>query len=130
MLSFEKPGNRDTHDALRNAWTRLARELGRRDRASQPIIGSAQPLVADFDADTDLLWVRWPQIFSLGFFWFESSTPGQRFADVVDHEALRSTARKWIAEHQEDEHLLAFSLPCRATDSPETSNDSEQSEEV
>jgi hypothetical protein len=130
VFSFETPGNRDRHGAARNGWNRLALEIGQRDAPSQPLIGSAQPVVADFNPDTDLLWMRWPQILSMGFFWFESSTLGQRFVDAVDHEPLRSTAGHWIAAHPEHEPLLAFSLPYRATGKPDTSSDSEQLEEV
>ncbi|MBI3896455.1 MAG: hypothetical protein HY313_11050 [Acidobacteria bacterium] len=125
VLSFERPANHDAYDPLRIAWRALAGELRRRDSASQPLIGSAQPVVADLNPDADILWIRWPQILSLGFLWFESSPPGQRFAEAVDHGPPRSRAREWLAAHPEDAPLLEFLLPYSDNGMESTSEGSE-----
>jgi hypothetical protein len=129
VLSHEVPGDRDRHGAVRNAWSRLAAELRRREPTSQPVIGSAQPPMADLNPETDLLWVRWPQVLSLGFFWFESSPAGRRFADDADHEALRRAAQAWVAAHPEDQSLFAFSTRSRPSGTAEGADDAEQPKE-
>jgi hypothetical protein len=130
VLSYEVPGDRDRHNAARNAWNRAAGELRRYEPASRPVIGSARPIMAELNPDTELLWVRWPQVLSLGFFWFESSPLGRRFAEDADHEPLRRAAREWVTSHPEDEPLFAFCVPCGASESTEDYRDSEQFKET
>jgi hypothetical protein len=130
VLSYESPGDRDEHGALRKGWDRLAAELRRLEPASRPVIGSAQPVMADLNADTDILWVRWPQLLSMGLFWFESSALGGGFARDADHQAVQSTAQEWATSHAEDHALVEFSQRPQAPRSAKDYNDSEQLEEL
>jgi len=130
VLSFEVPDGPDKHNALRSSWNRLAAELRRRDRTSQPVIGSAaQPIMAELNPDTDVLWVRWPQLLSLAFLWLESNPLGQRFAEDAELEALRRKAREWDAS-QEERSWIAFSEQPGPRESADDPQDAARFEEV
>jgi hypothetical protein len=124
VFSYESP---TPENRVIDAWIAVVDAIGRRGPARQPPIGTTRQELSNLNAGNEILWARWPPINSFGLLWYESNEPGRCFAKDVDHTLLTNTADRWLEEHSDLAHHLAFSPLPRISSAVPIPEDSDQS---